>query len=63
MPKGSSLLGKKIKRKGKRKNFYPLFRKMDQKERKKYFKNKCFASKAHGFLLSSPFQQEKNAYV
>lgn len=41
MPKGLSLLGKKkLKEKGekkkKRNNFYPLFRKMDQKERKKY---------------------------
>lgn len=63
MPKGSSLLEKKIKRKGKRKNFYPLFRKMDQKERKKYFKNKCFDSKAHGFLPSSPFQQKRKIYV
>lgn len=38
MPKGSSLLeNKKLKEKEKRNNFYPLFRKMDQKERKQAF--------------------------
>ena len=63
MPRGSSLLEKKLKEKKKGNNFYPLFRKMNRKERKKKFLNECFDSEAHRILPSSLFQQRRKIYM
>lgn len=64
MPKGSSLQEKKFLKKRKEKNnFYPLFRKMNQKERKKYVFKVSVLTQRHMKSFHLPLLQKWEKFI